>query len=323
MTATMNTPVLLIVFNRPHLTQRALQAICAAQPKTLLVAADGARSEDEKALCEATREVITQSNFEGQLETNYADNNMGCGVRVRTAIDWALSKYESVIVLEDDCIANPSFFSYCEVLLDRYRDDERVMHISGNNFQAAQTKFPHSYYFSKYSHAWGWATWRRAWQLNDWNLSQWPELRTQNWLEKHCEEPLEREYWQQIFDSSQTRSHDIWDYQWMFSCWLHNGLIVIPAVNLVSNIGTGDDATHTRECGRFFNLPSAELGEITHPAEVQRNVLADRYIFNNNFGGDESRRQRSLRARLRRRFPWLATPLRLVRALIGATKTNG
>ena len=175
----MSPPVLLIIFNRPEHTRRALAAIRRVRPRSLLVVADGPRSAAEATLCARTRDVISEVDWDCTVLRSYSEKNLGCGIRVHTGIDWAFSQFEDLIVLEDDCIPDPSFFSFCEQLLEYYRDDERVMHISGNNFQPDQPSTSYGYYFSKYTHAWGWATWRRAWKHFDWALEHWPELRNE------------------------------------------------------------------------------------------------------------------------------------------------
>lgn len=316
------TPVLLIIFNRPELTRKAVQAIAAGRPKVLLVAADGPRSEAEKTLCEATREVIREVDWDCKIRTLYAEKNMGCGVRVYTAIDWAMSQYEELIILEDDCIPDPSFFSFCDELLARYRNDTRVLHISGNNFQLPQTNVAESYYFSKYTHAWGWATWRRAWKHFDWSLKFWPELKDKGLVERWCEDPYEQRYWKAIFDKMYLGAPDVWDYQWNCCVWAQHGLVILPSVNLVSNIGFGKDATHTQGYSPYMNLTTTEIGHLSHPSYVVRNNLADTYTFNHNFGGLAMKRADSLSQRLLRVTRPISMPFRAVRKIwrVGASR---
>ncbi len=311
----MAPPVLLIIFKRPEHTRRALAAIRRVRPKTLLVAADGPRTGDEAALCAQARAVIEGVDWDCTVLTSYAERNLGCGIRVHTALDWALSRFEDVIVLEDDCIAEPSFFDFCEELLERYRNDGRVMHISGNNFQSAHPDPACSYYYSKYTHAWGWATWRRAWMRFDWAMERWPELKQKGIVEEWCDDPYEQRYWTDIFDQMHRGAPDVWDYQWNFCCWAHNGLSILPAVNLVSNIGDGPDATHTKDPGPFLNRPTSPIGPLRHPPSVARNHAADAYTFAHNFGGDALKAADSPRARFRARLGPLLGPLRAAKRL--------
>ena len=153
------TPVLLVIFNRPDHTIKLIEAISTIRPRRLLVAADGPRHSGELELCIRAREALAGIDWDCEIQTDFAQENLGCGVRVHTAVSWALSLFEDVIVLEDDCIPSSGFFPFCQRMLDLYRVDERVMHISGNNFQQGQPSAAGGYYFSKYTHAWGWATW--------------------------------------------------------------------------------------------------------------------------------------------------------------------
>jgi hypothetical protein len=308
-------PVLLIVFNRPDLTRRALEALAAAGPDLLMVAADGPRHSGEAELCARARRVVDEAVQPCPVEKDYADANLGCGIRVHTAIDWALSRHDSVIVLEDDCIAAPSFLAYCRELLAHYRDDPRVMHVSGNSFRPHRPAGTYSYHFSKYTHAWGWATWRRAWRHFDHGMRRWPELKRAGLVERWCDERHEQRYWHDVFDRMHRGAPDVWDYQWMFACWAHGGLTAIPRVNLVSNVGTGPDATHTKGPGPYFGLPTGSIGDIAHPPDVVRDEAADARIFDHNFGGRALRDADSLPARLRRRLHFLAPPYRAARAV--------
>jgi hypothetical protein len=307
----METPVLLIIFKRPEHTRRALAAIAAARPSTLFIAADGPRGEFEAAQCAEARRVVEEFEWPCEVRTNFADANLGCGVRVHTAITWALSQCEELIILEDDCLPNASFFRFCEELLARYRNDERVMHISGNNFVGAASRTPYSYYFSKYTHASGWATWRRAWQHFDWSMQRWPEADAAGLLDVVTNDPYERRYWRDIFNRLAAGAPDIWDYQWNFACWSQSGLAALPSVNLVWNDGWGPDATHTKSPMAWPE--TVELHEIRHPPFVFRNVAADAYQFDVNFGGAAMRASDSPRARFRRRIDPALVPLRLVK----------
>lgn len=309
----MTVPVLLIIFNRPELTRQVLEAIARVKPKTLLVAADGPRFSEEAALCEQTRKLINRADWGCNIRTNFSDTNLGCGVRVYTAIDWAMSQFEELIILEDDCIPEPSFFYYCRSLLEYYRHDERIMHISGNNFQAGQSRTKYSYYFSKYTHAWGWATWKRAWRHFDWQMKSWPDLRKQGLVETFCNDEYEQKYWNEILDRMHEGAPDVWDYQWNYACWSQNGLAILPNKNLVSNIGVGEDATHTRGGSPFMNLPTQAILEISHPPFVNRNREADQYTFDHNFGGEAMKEADAWQSRLKKQLRPLSLPFRAAR----------
>jgi hypothetical protein len=310
----MNAPVLLVVFKRPASTRRALEAIARAKPSRLFVAADGPRTADEAEACRLTRAEIDAFRDQLEIVTNFADENLGCGIRVHTAITWAFTQTEELIILEDDCLPNDSFFTFCNEMLVRYRDDERVMHISGDNFVGPEHSGECSYYFSKYTHAWGWATWRRAWKHFDWTIGRWPALRDAGLVQNWCCDPYEQRYWTEIFNQMHGGVADVWDYMWMFSCWAQSGLTILPSANLVRNDGWGPDATHTFD--PFTMPPMSELDRIDHPANVLRNVNADAITFDRNFGGAQMREHDSPRARFRRRISPLLLPARLLKRAI-------
>jgi hypothetical protein len=307
----MNTPVLLVVYKRPDLTRRALDAIAASKPSRLFVAADGARTSAEAEACRITRAAVAEFKGECEVVTNFSDENLGCGIRVYTAIDWAFSLSEELIIIEDDCLPNASFFRFCEEMLAFYRDDERVMHVSGDNFVGPELSGSNSYYFSKYTHAWGWATWKRAWRHFDWKMSRWPELKQGGLIESWCSDPYEQRYWTEIFDRMCGGAPDVWDYMWMFACWSQWGLSVLPSVNLVRNDGWGPDATHTHH-PMSYPLPE-EIDRIEHPRSIVRNIAADTMSFDLHFGGAHLRALDSPRARLRRRIDPLLKPARFVK----------
>jgi len=193
--------------------------------------------------------------------------------------------------LEDDCLPGEDFFIFCESLLTRYKCDERVWAITGDNFQSGKRRGFGSYYFSRYNHAWGWATWRRAWSKFDPRLSFWPRWRRSSEWKKEVGDRVERRYWENIFDRVYNREMEsAWDYPWTATVWFYGGLTATPNVNLVSNIGFGPDATHTaRADSPLAGMETSALGEVTHPACVVQDQAADRYVFDHTFGGKSLR----------------------------------
>ncbi|ASC71445.1 hypothetical protein XM38_023970 [Halomicronema hongdechloris C2206] len=279
-----HTPVALIIFNRPELTQKALEAIALVQPPVLYVIADGPRTghPSDAAACKQTRALVDQIPWDCQVIKIYADNNLGCRERVSSGLDWVFNHTETAIVLEDDCIADPTFFHFCEQLLERYRDDTRVMAISGDNFQRSrQPRTPYSYYFSRYPHCWGWATWRRAWQCYDNTMALWPNIRDGCWLYDLLESRFEVAYWRRVFQKVYDNQINSWAFRWTFACWLHSGLAILPRVNLVSNIGFSSYSTHTRNrSSPFAALPVAAMPfPLKHPPFMIRDVQADRFTY--------------------------------------------
>lgn len=278
----MKTPVVFIIFNRPETTAKVFAAIRQAQPPKLLVIADGARSDrpGEAEKCAATKAIIDRVDWECEVLTNYSDINLKGMLRISTGLNWAFTQVERAIILEDDCLPHPSFFSFCEELLDRYQNDERIMAISGDNFQFGRNDTEYSYYFSRYPHCWGWATWSRAWQHYDIEMKLWPEIRDGNWLQAIFREQSTIKYWQKIFQAIyEGRITHGWDYRWTFACWLRNGLIILPHVNLVSNIGFGSGASNTTDStSKSANIPTQEMSfPLKHPPFTLAHIWADNF----------------------------------------------
>lgn len=283
----LSTPVAFLIFNRPELTKIVFAAIRQAKPQKLLIIADGPRFPEEAIKCQEARDIINQVDWQCEVLINFSETNLGCKKRISTGIDWVFKEVEEAIILEDDCLPAPSFFFFCQNLLERYRDDERIMHISGNNFQNGQVRNDFSYYLSKYTHVWGWASWRRAWQYNDVSLKTWLEYKNSSIIDLICESVHEQRYWINIFESIFNNDiDDVWDYQWLYSCWLQSGLSVLPNSNLVSNIGFGPDATHTKDKNPLAKLPTTDIWEIKHPPFILRDRNADIYTFERYYGGN-------------------------------------
>ena len=274
----MRTPVVFLIFNRPDTTARVFETIRDARPPKLLVVADGSRPDrpGEADKCLATRKIIDRIDWPCEVLTNYADVNLGCKKRVSSGLDWVFKTVPEAIILEDDCVPDPTFFRFCEELLERYRDDERVMMISGDNVQFGRSRTSYSYYFSRYAHIWGWASWRRAWNQYDVTMRLWPEIRDGKWLQDILHDAAIEQYWDRIFEKVYKGEIDTWDYQWIFTCMTNSGLIAMPNVNLISNIGYGAGATHTTSQSIYAGMRTQPLSmPLSHPPFVIRDALAD------------------------------------------------
>lgn len=277
----LNTPVALIIFNRPDTTARVFKEIAKARPPKLLVIADGPRPtrSGEAERCQQARAIIEQVDWECEVLTNFAETNLGCKMRVASGIDWIFEQVDEAIILEDDCLPEPSFFRFCEEMLIRYRHNERVGMISGGNLQFGHQRGTASYYFSRYTHIWGWASWRRAWKHYDRELTLWPAFRDEGWLDVMFRTQGERDYWRHSFEAVYDGTLDTWDCSWTFSSLIKGMLQVVPNVNLISNIGFGPDATHTHVVGIHADMPIQPIAfPLVHPNFVLANVQADRYI---------------------------------------------
>lgn len=300
--AALAAPVVFFIFNRPATTARVLEQIRAARPATLLVVADGPRRDrpGEAELCREVRElVLSRIDWNPRLLTQFAEENLGCRRRISSGLSWAFEQVEEAIILEDDCLPDPTFFRFAADLLEFYRHDARIGVISGDNFQAQPMNSPASYYFSKYNHCWGWATWRRAWKYYDDDMKTWPALRDSGWLEGLFPRREYSGYWRGLFDQVAARRIDTWDYPWTFACWSQSLLSVLPRSNLITNIGVGPDATHTQgmDPGQHFLRTSPMKFPLVHPPAVVLDYAADDYSQAHVFG---EARLKTLPARLRR-----------------------
>jgi hypothetical protein len=287
------TPILLIIFNRPSTTIKVFEKIRQAKPLRLYVASDGPREghvSDKENVIKA-RKIATKIDWPCEIKTLFRDKNLGCKKGTSDAITWFFEYEERGIILEDDCVPHLDFFTFCENLLECYAKDVRVSVITGNNFQNGKWRGDASYYFSKYVHCWGWATWRRAWNYYQGDLKFWPEWSNSKAFFKCVPDKVERRYWKKIFDLVYAKKlESIWDYPWVANIWYKNGLTVTPNINLVSNIGYGENATHTHdENSKFSNMPTMGLSHIIHPKQVLIDIEADRFVFDNHFGGKYKR----------------------------------
>jgi len=278
----METPIAFLVFNRPETTIKVFEAIRQAKPKKLLVVADGSRPNrpGEAERCAATRAIIDRVDWDCEVLTNYSDVNLGCRERVSSGLKWVFDIVEEAIILEDDCVPHPTFFPYCEELLGHYRDDERVMAISGQKSQPQYQRTQYSYYFSRYFHVWGWASWRRAFQHFDAHLHLWPAIQDGELLKDLLIDGRSARYWSNIFQGVYAGEINTWDYQWLFACWIHSGLTILPSVNLISNIGCTAEATHTVNISHpNANDPTEAITlPLKHPPFVIRDIRLDELI---------------------------------------------
>jgi hypothetical protein len=269
----MQTPVLLIIFNRPEITQRVFGAIRKSKPRKLFVAADGPRpgkaGEAEKSA--AARKIVTEVDWDCEVKTLFRDENLGCGRGPSEAISWFFENVESGIILEDDCFPSPSFFPYCDELLLRYRESPSVMLISGLNL-FDYTRCSASYLFSNYAGTWGWATWKRAWNHFNYDISEWSNVNSRNKVIESFKQTDQRKYYEKKFEETFLGQNiSWWDYQWLFARILHDGVGIIPTKNLIENIGFGEDATHTFDINSFqAKLEAKQLDfPLIHPDSIK------------------------------------------------------
>ena len=288
-------PVLFLIFNRLDTTKQVFEAIRQAKPPRLYIACDGPRQnkEGEAEKVQSVRDwVLANINWEVEVKTLFRDENLGCGKAVSGAITWFFDNEEDGIILEDDCLPHPTFFSYCEELLDKYKDNEQIMHIGSNHF--LDFKYGNaSYYFATIEHCWGWASWRRAWTKFDLFLEKYPLPVTQENLFNFYQKDIFRKYWGKIYEGVKVDIFDSWAYPWTLSIIANNGLCINPNVNLISNIGFGEEGTHTfGEDNPLANVPTYSLENIIHPDEIKRSQYIDEKIMEVHFGINDDNEQR-------------------------------
>jgi hypothetical protein len=274
------TPVLIIAYRRADTTLQVIEALRKVRPTHLYIAcnAPNPARPSEVALCDEVRGLFDQIDWPCQQTRLFRVEHLPARDSISSAISWFFQNVERGIVLEDDCIPSASFFQFAEELLARYADDKRIGMISGDNFQFGRQRGPASYYFSRTSHIWGWATWRDRWADYDLQMRSWPEHRQQ--ILGSLDHPLQRRYWGWILDRTHAGLIDTWDYQWIYTNWYQNRVSIVPQVNMVSNIGFGNMANHTHQLTRDANIPAAEISfPLIHPNGFLPSREADNHTF--------------------------------------------
>jgi hypothetical protein len=289
--------VLFVIFNRPDTTELVFEQIRAAKPKRLYIAADAHRAnvDGEHLLCKETRAIANKVDWDCELKTLFHKKNMGCREGVSSAVNWFFDHEEEGIVLEDDCLPANSFFKFCDTLLDKYRNDSRIRHITGCNLQQGKKWGESSYYFSNMTHVWGWASWKRVWKDYDKSLKNYKNEEIRERIGNIYSDPLVIESWVSIFNKVKAGKINSWAYPLDFINFFNNGLTIIPNENLVSNIGFDARATHTLdESSIYANIPLHEIDEITNPVFIMPEKQADLIVLTRDFNIEEKRRKQKL-----------------------------
>ena len=273
-------PVLVIAFRRPDFTRQLLEVLGRVRPPRLYLALDAPRA----GACAEVKSLLEDIPWPCQVFRNYAQENQGSGVRVPGAVSWMLESEDDGVILEDDCLPDDTFFPFCEELLGRFRDDERVMGISGQLGRTRRIPTGGSYFFSKYNRTWGWATWRRAWQLYDHELSGWDAYQKGAAFEKKCFNAAEISYWRMTIQMLLDKVVNAWDFRWLMSVWMQDGLIAVSHKNLVTNNGFRADATHTNFEGHWhLRCESSSLSfPLNHPAQIAHDAEQDLSFWREN-----------------------------------------
>ena len=278
MQAQFDVPIAFFIFNRPDTTRRVFETIAAIKPRVLYIVADGARNQEEAKRCNEARKIALSVNWDCTVHENFSDINLGCKHRLNSGLSWVFEQCEKAIILEDDCLPDLSFFPYCKELLEKYEDNPSVVMISGAKIHDKLSAGKNSYYFSAFNHIWGWASWRRVWQQHDTTMSAWTTIKRSAFLRDILlSDSKAISYWRTIMQMVFDGKINTWDYQLLFSCWVHNGLTIIPGRNLVSNIGLLDiHATHPVDGEHNIDTGSTAMEfPLRHPRVIERSKIND------------------------------------------------
>ncbi|AUD05058.1 nucleotide-diphospho-sugar transferase [Spirosoma pollinicola] len=256
-----NTPVLLILFNRPKHARQVLEHIRVVKPAQLFVAIDGPRTGVDKDIegVQQCLDLLDEIDWPCKVVKLIREHNLGCKVAVSQAIDWFFNQVEQGIILEDDCLPDSTFFDFCHTLLKKYASEDKVMHIGGCNLYKGLTWGTDSYFFTSIPHIWGWATWRRAWKQYDVSMKEYAAFEQSGKLNSITSNVGSRRFWKRSFDDVYAGRVDTWDYQWVFTIWRCEGVCITPNQNLVSNIGFDQTATHTTTDSEMANIPTIPM----------------------------------------------------------------
>lgn len=275
----MDSAVLFLIFNRPQTTEKVFEEIRKAKPPRLYIAADGPRENKlgEKELCETTRKIVENIDWDCEVKRLYRDKNLGCGIAVYKAIDWFFENEEEGLIIEDDILCHPDFFKFCDEMLKKYRNEDRVGMISGHNHLYGRYNPQESYGFMAIGHIWGWATWKRAWKDFEYSpLEKYPRVNFIKSLKKTFPKKSQRRFWEKIYTQVQNGVTHIWDYQWTISLITNKRYCLTSYKNLTKNIGFGKDATHvTSGPEEEINLELEPIYPLNHPKEINQDLKAE------------------------------------------------
>ncbi len=277
----LKTPVLFLVFNRLDTTKKVFAEIRKAKPKQLFIASDGPREDkiQEKEIVEKIRKYLLKNiNWKCEVKTLFRNKNLGCKYAVSGAIDWFFENVDQGIILEDDCLPSQSFFRFCEEMLDKYKNNEKIMHISGTNVEEL-SESEYDYFFSDRFNVWGWATWRRAWKKYDVEIKNWKKTRCSfNLIRKLKQQRLiEKISSWRLYNLTYLGKIDTWDYQWDFCCLMNDGFCIIPKKNLITNLGF-KKGTHTTNY--IKSEKSIKKHELSFPIKKNNNIKKNNIYSN-------------------------------------------
>jgi len=282
------SPILFLIFNRPKEAKLVFKAIKEVKPAKLYVAADGPRESKngEAVLCAQSRDIIKEVDWECEVKTLFREDNLGCKIAVSSAITWFFENEPEGIVLEDDCLPSTDFFKFMDEMLVYYRDNPKIAHICGCNFQDGIKRNGFSYYYSNITHVWGWAGWRRVWDKYDVNLSSLDDALEKDFLSELTDSERNKRFLSSCYLEVKKGNIDTWDFQYSFTNIYNKMHAVIPNSNMISNIGFNKAGTHTVKDSVQANLPFEKLEfPLKHPEVIAVSKEADEYTLKKEVPG--------------------------------------
>ena len=290
-----NTPVVIFVYNRKKETKILIKKISKIKPKNIIFISDGPKDNDlDKRKCFEVENVIKNINWKCKKRYIKSKKNIGLKKRISTGLDKVFNLYDKAIILEDDCIPNKSFFIFCEKFLKEYKDNYRIAGITGNNFQ--KQKIKETFYYSKFSSIWGWATWRRVWKTYDIKIKFWHKFKNSQKWKIFFESNNERLLWEKIFDKVYNNQINSWAYSNLLCNWYYNRLTIVPKYNLIKNIGFTNSATNTKKINKVYlpKVKNLKLDKVVYPKLIEPNIEADKFDFENLYGGNSLKFPRNI-----------------------------
>lgn len=301
--ANIDVAVLLLFFNRPETFRQVFAEVRKARPSRLFLYQDGPRSERDMAGIEECRRIAADIDWECDVHRLYQERNYGCDPSGFMSHKWAFSLADKCIVLEDDVVPSQSFFPFCKEMLDRYEHDERITMVAGFNTDEISPDATADYFFTAAFSIWGWASWRRVIDRWDEKYTFLDDPATLRQLENLCRRRKVRADFISMCHDHRAAGKPFFESIFWASMLMNNGLAVMPARNLINNIGTSADSTHfsalktmPRGLRRIFTMSRHELEfPLKHPRCVMENVeYKERFYRVNAWGHPWLKVSRSL-----------------------------
>ena len=277
-------PIVYVCFNRPKLTNKTFKCIKKIKPSKLFLILDGPRknNKQDKINCLKVKKIIQNINWKCKVYKNFSKENLGLKNRFFTGLDWVFNIANEAIILEDDCLPHDDFFYFCEAMLKKYKNSNKVKFITGNNFQDQKKtdKISEDYYFSKYSHIWGWATWKKTWYDVKREDNYWKNKIFNSDFDMMKSTAKEKKYWKNMYKSVLNNKLNSWAIYLLFSIWKNKGLTITPKINLIKNLGLSR-GTNTKNLDIKLDISNKNLNKpLKHPNIINVNFKKDLYVFN-------------------------------------------